>query len=113
VNPRGYALFHVSGGSAGYHVNVRRIDAEQSDRGYDSRVLAEGDIFSAIIIRPGTYSMTNALTRATGEIVVSYPRVEDKRYRPPNPVNIECGPASFEPPSVALQPGQGMLFDAR
>src|SRR5262249_7807696 len=84
----------------------------QSDRGYDSRVLAEGDIFSAVVIRPGTYSVTNALTGATGEIVVSYPRIDDKPYRPPNPANIECSPGSFEPPRIALQPGQGMLFHA-
>jgi hypothetical protein len=113
LNPRGYTLFHVASGAGGYHVNVRRIDAEQSQRGYDSRVLAEGDIFSAIIIRPGRYSMTNASTKASGEIVVSYPQIGDKAYRPPNPVRVECGPASFEPARVALQPGQGVLFHAR
>lgn len=59
ADPRGHTLFHVSGGAGGYCVSVRRIDAEQTQRGYDSRTLAEGDIFSAIIIRPGTYSVTN------------------------------------------------------
>lgn len=113
VNPRGYTLFHVSQGAGNYYVNVRRIDAEQAQRGYDSRVLAEGDIFSAIIIRPGTYSVANVLTKATGEAVVAYPKTSEKAYRPPNPVRIECGPQSFEPARIPLQPGQGMLFHAQ
>jgi hypothetical protein len=113
VNPRGYTLFHASSGVGGYYVNIRRIDAPQTERGYDSRVLCEGDVFSAILLRPGTYSLTNALTKATGEIVVSYPRMGEKAYRPPNPVRIDCGPKSFELAKIPLQPGQGMLFHAK
>jgi len=113
LNPRGYTLFHVSGGVGGYWVSVRKIDAAQTDRGYDSRALSPGDIFSATIIRPGTYSMTNVSTNASGEIVVSYPVIGEKAYRPPNPIRIDCGPQSFEPAKIALQPGQGMLFQAK
>jgi hypothetical protein len=113
VNPRGYTLFHVSGGAGGYWVSVRKIDTDPAQRGYDSRMLAEGDVFSATIIRPGTYAMTNAATHAAGEIVVSYPVKGKTAYRPPNPLRIDCGPQSFEPARIALQPGQGMLFQAK
>lgn len=113
VNPRGYALFHVGSGGGGYYVSVRRIDADQTDRGYDSRVLAAGDVFSTIILRPGTYSVTNTRTKATGEIVVSYPKIGEKAYRPPDPMRISCGPHSFEPARISLQPGQGALFEAK
>ena len=113
VNPRGYVLFHVSSGPGGYYVTVRRIDAEPNQRGYDSRVLAEGDVFSAVVIRPGTYAVRNELTKAVGELTVSYPVVGERPYRPPNPVRVQCGPEQFEPPQLTLQPGQGILFDAR
>jgi len=112
VNPRGYTLFHVSSGAGGYWVSVRRIDAEQTDRGYDSRVLAEGDIFTASIIRPGTYSVTNVQNKATADVVVSYPVIGERAYRPSNPVRVDCG-AKFEPAKISLQPGQGMLFHAK
>jgi hypothetical protein len=113
VNPRGYALFRVSAGAGGYYINVRRIDAAKDQRGYDSRELAEGDFFSATIIRPGTYSLTNALTKAKGEIVVSYPRIGETAYRPPNPIRVDCNARSFEPSKIAIQPGQGLIFEAK
>jgi hypothetical protein len=113
VNPKGYVLFRVSGGSGGYYVNVRRIDADQNDRGYDSRVLGVGDLFTAIILRPGTYSMSNTLTKASGQIVVPYPKIGDKPYVPPPPVRVSCGPKSLDPATVEAQPGQAVIFEAK
>ena len=113
VNPRGYVLFRVSGGSGGYYAHVRRIDADVKDRGYDTRTLNAGDLFSAAILRPGTYSVSNTLTRATGEIVVSYPQPGERPYVPPPPVRVICGPNSLEPARLQIQPGQAVIFEAR
>jgi hypothetical protein len=113
VNPKGYVLFRVSGGAGGYYVHVRRIDAAQTDKGYDSRVLGEGDLFSAVILRPGTYSVSNSLTKAKGEIVVPYPKIGDKAYVPPPPVRVICGERTLDPPKLQVHPGQGVIFEAK
>jgi hypothetical protein len=114
VNPQGYTLFHVSGGEGGYYVHVRRTDDDPVNKGYDSRTLAGGDIFSAILLRPGVYRVTNTLGKAKGEVVVAYPPpVGDKPYRPPSPLRVESGPEGFHPPRVSVQPGQGVLFSAK
>jgi hypothetical protein len=113
VNPRGYVLFRVSGGSGGYYVHVRRIDADQKDKGYDSRTLGEGDLFTAIVLRPGTYSVSNTLTKATGQIVVPYPKIGERPYVPPPPVRVYCGPKSLDPARLEAQPGQAVIFEAK
>lgn len=113
VNPRGYVLFRVSSGPGGYYVHVRRIDADPKDKGYDSRTLGEGDLFSAVVLRPGTYSVYNTLTKAKGTLVVAYPKIGDKAYVPPNPVRVMCGPRSLEPAKLEVQPGQGIVFEAK
>jgi hypothetical protein len=113
VNPRGYVLFHVSQGAGGYYVHARRTEAGQEDKGYDSRSLTEGDVFTAIVLRPGTYSLTNSLTGATGELVVTYPVRGQIRYPPPQPVRIACGPRTFEPDRPQIDPGQGVIFENR
>jgi hypothetical protein len=115
VNPRGYVLFHVSGGSGGYYVHLRRIDAPENDRGYETRTLKNGDAFTAMILRPGTYSVRNALTKAAAEVVVKYPPPPgDKPYVPAAPVRFECTSSGFEHKGrIELGVGQGMVFTAR
>jgi hypothetical protein len=113
VNPGGYVLFHVSRGSGGYYVHVRRTDAEKEDKGYDSRTLGAGDVFTAIVLRPGTYSIVDSLTRAKAELVVTYPKRGEKRYQPPPPVRMVCGEKSFEPNHLQIDPGQGVIFETR
>lgn len=113
VNPRGYVLFRVSSGAGGYYVHVRRIDADPKDKGYDSRTLGGGDLFSAVVLRPGTYSVYNTLTKAKGALVVTYPKVGEKGHVTPNPVRVVCGTGSFEPTKLQVQPGQGIIFEAK
>ena len=110
VNPRGYVVFHVSGGSGGYYVNVEKVEEDPRKNLFNSRKLDERDIFSAVIIRPGTYSVTNLLTKARGDIVVAYPKIGKTAYRPPSPVRVECSREAIEPKRIELQPGQGMLY---
>lgn len=113
VNPKGYVLLGVGSGAGGYYVHVRRIEADPKDKGYDSRALREGDLFSAVILRPGTYSVSHAPAAARGHIVVSYPRITEKAYVPPPPVRVMCGQKSLEPSRIDVQPGQGIIFEPK
>jgi hypothetical protein len=111
LNPKGYAVFHVSAGAGGFSVLVAKaVEDPKEQNQFDSRELKGEDIFSAVILRPGTYSVTNALAKGKGEVTVSYPKVGKKPYRPPNPVKVECSARGFEPKNVELQPGQAILF---
>lgn len=110
VNPRGYVVFHISSGEGGYHVNVARAEEDPTRNLFNSLNLSERDIFSAIILRPGMYSVTNLMTKARGEIAVSYPKMEETAYRPPGPVRVECSGDAIEPKRIELKPAQGMLF---
>jgi hypothetical protein len=114
VNPKGYAVFHVSAGAGGYAVRASKAaeDPKQQNQ-FDSRQLSGEDIFSAVILRPGTYSASNGLnTKAKGKITVGYPKVGETAYRPPSPTKVVCSESGFEPANVELQPGQAVLFQA-
>lgn len=110
VNPKGYALFHVSGGAGGYSVHIRKAEEDPKTKVFDTRHLEEGDVFSAIILRPGTYSVKNLITQAEGEVTVSYPVIGKTAYRPPQPVTVECVRGTFNPREIRLQPGQGVNY---
>lgn len=119
VNPKGYVVFHVSAGSGGYSVHVRRAEEDPKAKVFNSQELGEGDIFSAVIIRPGTYLVSNRLAKGRGkerekerfEVVVSYPEIGKTAYRPPAPVRVRVSTKGFEPQRVELKPGQGLVFD--
>jgi hypothetical protein len=110
VNPKGYIVFHVSSGAGGYAITVRKAAEDPKTKIFDSRELSKGDVFSAAIIRPGTYSVENVLTHAKGHLTVAYPRMGDTAYRPPKPVEFQCSAHEIEPGRVDLQPGQGINF---
>jgi hypothetical protein len=112
VHPKGYAVFRVSGGAGGYAVNVRKAVEDPELQPYDSRKLQPGDIFSAILMRPGRYSIRNALSKAKAEVTVSYPGGGSRKtpYRPPAPETVELG-KKIEPARIALKPLQGLNFN--
>lgn len=111
VNPKGYVLFHVSGGEGGFAVRVSKaVEDPKEQNAFDSRELKGEDIFSAVVLRPGTYSMTNLRGKARGEVVVNYPKAGKTPYRPPQPVSVECPEGGFRPNKVELHPGQAILF---
>jgi len=111
VNPKGYAVFHVSAGAGGYYVHLRKADQDPKQKVFDSRKLEEGDIYSAVILRPGRYSVINALGKgAAGELTVHYPSDGKKAYRPPAPLRVEVGEKGFEPKKIEIHPGQGISF---
>ncbi len=113
VNPKGYAVFHVSGGPGGYDIRVRKADEDPRTKIFDSRQLNDGDIFSGVIIRPGSYSITNLLTAAHAEATVAYPIIGKTAYRPPAPVRVQCTRDGFDLKRIELQPGQGLIFDCK
>jgi len=113
VNPKGYVVFHVSRGSGGFSVHVRRAEEDTKEKVFNSQELDEGDFFSAAIIRPGIYSVVNRLAKAKAEVVVSYPEIGKTAYRPPEPVRVQAGPKGFEPAHIELKPGQGLVFDVK
>jgi hypothetical protein len=112
VYPKGYAVFHVGSGPGGYSVNVRRAVEDPDVKAYDSRELQPGDIFSAMLLRPGVYSMRNLSSSAQGELTVAYPVIGQTAFRPPPPINVECG-EGFDPGAVQLQPSQGINFHVK
>lgn len=110
VNPKGYVLFHVSGGEGGYSVHVRKAEEAANTKIYDTRELQEGDVFTATFLRPGTYSVSNLVTKSKGEITVSYPERGNTAYRPPSPHVVECTAHGIESNRVELKPGQALNF---
>jgi hypothetical protein len=114
LNPKGYAVFHVSRGAGGYSVRVAKAAEDPKEQNqFDNRELKREDIFSAVIIRPGTYSVTNTLAKGNGEVTVSYPKAGKTPYRPPSPISVECSASGFEPAKVEVQPGQAVLFHCK
>jgi hypothetical protein len=123
VNSKGYVLFHVSAGSGGFSVHVRRAEEDPQARVFNSQQLGEGDIFSAVILRPGIYSVSNRLAdeeeeekekkRERARVVVSYPEIGKAAYRPPAPVRAQVGPRGIEPARIPLKPAQGLVFDIK
>ena len=113
VNPRGYVLFRVSGGRGGYSVNVRRADPDEKTPVFNSTRLDGGAVFSARILRPGSYSVTNGLTKARAELSVAYPPEAFSGYRPPESLRVKVTERGFNPERIALKPAQGLIFDCQ
>jgi hypothetical protein len=42
------------------------------------------------LVRPGLYAVRNTLGKAEGRIVVTYPVVGERPYRPADPVGVLC-----------------------
>jgi len=113
VNPRGYVLFRVSGGRGGYSVNVRRADPDEKTPVFNSTALDGGANFSARVLRPGTYAVTNARGKARASLTVGYPPKAFSGYRPPEALRVEVTERGFQPEKIQLMPAQGLIFDCR
>lgn len=110
VNPRGYVLFRVSGGLGGYSVNIRRADPDEKAPVFNSAVLRDGDTFSARVLQPGRYSVTNALGEASAALSVAYPPAPFSGYRPPQPLHLDVTEQGFRPEVIEIMPAQGLIF---
>lgn len=110
LNAGGYAVFYVSGGVGGYVVQVIKLGKGSAPVSvFDSRELKDGDILSATIIRPGTYSVTNTLNNTRAELVVNYPE-PGKMQRNYGSTNIECTSNQIVPDRIRIDPMQGLVF---
>lgn len=110
LNAGGYAVFYVSAGSGGYVVQVSRRGKDNSQIiAFDSQELKEADMLSVTVIRPGTYSVTNALNNARAELAVNYPE-PGKIQRNAAPVKVECTANQIVPDRIRIDPGQGLVF---
>ena len=106
--PQGHVVFYVSHGAGGYWVSASKV-GEKPVNVFDSRELGDNDIFVANIIRPGTYSLSNALSNAKSKIVVAYPQAGKVRYTPPKALSIEFG-QTFKQDVINLEPAQGQIY---
>jgi hypothetical protein len=111
VNPRGYVLFRVSGGRGGYSVNLRRADPDERTPVFNSTTLEGGASFSARVLRPGTYVVSNAHDGARASLTVAYPPKAFSGYRPPEALRVEVTERGFNPERIELMPAQGLIFD--
>jgi hypothetical protein len=111
VNPRGYAVFSVSGGPGGYNFRIRQALDDLDTPVFDSQKLGKGDYFAATILRPGRYSVTNVHTKARTELVVPYLVRGEKKYQPPGPLRVRSNGDYFEQKEMRLMPAQGLVFE--
>ncbi len=109
VGVGGYVVFKVPAGAAGgYAVELHK--AGESGRGekvFDSRALGRSDLLAVVLLRPGTYSVTNASNGTKAELKVLYP---EKVPRLMEPVKVACTSAAIRPDVIKAHPTQGLVF---
>ncbi len=121
VGRGGYVVFHVSGGSGGYHVQLagpvsaemlERREGDERGKGdvWTSRELEPGDLFAATLLRPGTYSVTNE-RGGEAKLRLHYPERGKTAYRPPDAQRVAVTDNGFEPAGFELQPMQGQVYE--
>jgi hypothetical protein len=107
VGPAGYVLFHASSGS-GYSVRVGQADDKAAE--FDSEQLKDGDLFALCLLEPTRYALMDRLTKATGEIVVSFSDADAKRLNQLETSYVEVGANGFEPSRLSVISTQGIVF---
>lgn len=109
VAPEGYVVFTVPAGSAGgYAVELYRSgESGKGEKVFDSRSLGKSDMLAALVLRPGTYSVTNASNGTRAELKVAYP---EKPVGLLDPVKVVCSADGIRPKTIKSQPTQGIVF---
>ncbi|MGZ8185993.1 MAG: hypothetical protein ACXWTL_06080 [Methylobacter sp.] len=106
VSPKGYVLFHASS-KGGYSVVVSNNEDKVI---FDSMKLDDGDLFAVSLLEPATYSMTNVLGSATGEIIVSLTPEAARNLKTLETRYIEVNQRVFDPECIELTSSQGLVF---
>ncbi len=104
-----YAVFYVSTGAGGYSIEIYRFERGSQIKTFDSKELKDGVIFSAMVIRPGTYLITNTVNNAKADLVVNYPEL-GKMKKILIPINIESNTKEIVPNKLNIDPSQGLIF---
>lgn len=113
VRAGGLVLFHVGSGRARHAVVVTRPTRMDDDVVFDSRRLMPGDFFTAVLLRPGRYSLENTEgTGGRGEIDVAFPTHRRDEW-PLDPVRLESAEGGFGPQLVRVESGQGHVYHCR
>ncbi|HEU5119986.1 MAG TPA: hypothetical protein VFT71_03270 [Candidatus Nitrosocosmicus sp.] len=105
----GYAVFFVSTGIGGYSIELYQTDKGSQTKTFDSKELRNDTIFSSMIIRPGTYLITNTVNDTKAELVVNYPEL-GKMRKILTPFYIECNTKEIIPNKINVDPSQGLIF---
>jgi hypothetical protein len=105
----GYAVFRVPAGTmGGYAVEVYKMTAKGfGDKVFDSRELNEEDLFAAVILRPGSYSVANAIGGTKAELTVAYPEKIPKQLEP---VKVKFTKDAIVPAKIRIHCTQGLVF---
>jgi hypothetical protein len=109
VAPEGYAVFKVPAGAAGGYA-VELYKSGESGRGkkvFDSRALGASDMLAVVLLRPGTYSVTNASNGTKADLKVAYP---EKASGLLEPVKVVCAADGIRPNAFRVHPTQGLVF---
>ena len=109
IKKGGYGVFYVSTGAGGYSIELYQTDKGSQTKTFDSKELKNDVIFSSMIIRPGTYLITNTVNNTKAELVVNYPEFEKMR-KILTPLNIECNTKEIIPNKININPSQGLIF---
>jgi hypothetical protein len=107
----GHVVFYVSTGSKEYAVELFRLEKQKEPiKVFDSRVLGRGDIFTAQVMRPGSYAIRNIKGKGNADLKVEYPEPE-KLERNIDPVLVECSNGTMNPAEVKIQSVQALMFN--
>jgi hypothetical protein len=110
----GAAFWWTSANERKMSVAGVRIEPGGEREAFDSRELQEGDFFSRVFLRPGTYRLVNQLSRAEGRITVTNPRRAGGPDRNPgvaqSAVRVLCREGEFDPAEIELERGQGVVW---
>lgn len=106
VSPKGFVLFHTSSGY-GYSVTVSNGKGKLV---FDSTKLDNGDLFAVSLLEPASYSMSNKIGSAKGEIIVSLTPDAAKRLKTLETRYIEVSQKLFDLESIELSSSQGLVF---
>ena len=96
-----YAVFYVSTGAGGYSIEIYRFERGSQIKTFDSKELNDGVIFSAMVIRPGIYLITNTVNNAKADLVVNYPEL-GKMKKILIPINIEINAKEIIPNKINI-----------
>jgi len=110
VASEGYAVFKVPAGAAGGYA-VELYKSGESGRGkkvFDSRALGAGDTLAVVLLRPGTYSVTNASNGTKADLKIAYP---GKATGLLEPVKVVCAADGIRPNAIRARPTQGLVFN--
>lgn len=109
VASEGYAVFKVPAGAAGgYAVELYESgESGRREKVFDSRALGPRDMLVVVLLRPGTYSVTNASNGTKAELKVAYP---EKAPGLLEAVKVVCAADGIHPDAIRVRPTQGLVF---